>query len=154
MRYYLYILLLFLGISSVCFAQNTIRTGERDGSSFTRGSGRSNSLVDSALLAMKADSIRLREIRIQAKRLTPYLGDPYLAPMDTNRLNTANNTLAEARSTALSYLANLGAASQSRIFSERKESSDFIFKDVLENYIVSPETALFYDTRSPYTQVL
>ena len=154
MRYYLYILLLFLGISSVCFAQNTIRTGERDGSSFTRGSGRSNSLVDSALLAMKADSIRLREIRIQAKRLTPYLGDPYLAPMDTNRLNTANNTLAEARSTALSYLANLGAASQSRIFSERKESSDFIFKDVLGNYIVSPETALFYDTRSPYTQVL
>ena len=81
------------------------------------------------------------------------MGERYIAPMDTNRLNFGNSTLVEANSLAVGYLANVGSPAQTRIFNERKEERDFIFADAYDYYITTPTNAYFYDTKVPYTQV-
>jgi hypothetical protein len=100
-----------------------------------------------------ADSASLEVRRITAYRLTRSIGDAYIAKMDTDRLNYANTTLVEGRSLAVGYLANLGSPAQTKIFSERKEARDFIFADAYDYYITTPENALYYDARLPYTHI-
>lgn len=92
--------------------------------------------------------------RITAFHLTPYIGDQYVALMDTDKYNFAKSTLAEGQSIAMGYLANIGSPGQSRVFSERKESRDFIFADAYDQYITTPNNACFYDTKVPYTNLL
>jgi hypothetical protein len=89
-----------------------------------------------------------------AYRLTPLLGDPYIAPMDTNRFNFANSTFVEGHSLSVGYLANIGSPALTRLFQERKEARDFIFADPYDYYITTPENACFYDTKIPYTNLL
>lgn len=115
------------------------------GSSLSRLSRPNMEIPDSLL----NDSIS-RE-GITAYRLTPRLGDAYVAPMDTNRLNFANSTLVEGRSLSVGYLANMGSPAQTRLYSERREARDFIFADPYDYYITTPENAYFYDTKIPYT---
>lgn len=102
---------------------------------------------------LQTDSAALKSKRIIGYRLTPLLGERYIAPMDTNRLNFGNSTLVEANSLAVGYLANVGSPAQTRIFNERKEERDFIFADAYDYYITTPTNAYFYDTKVPYTQV-
>ena len=108
-------------------------------------------IPDSLLLA---DSLAPGGGRIAAYRLTRAVGDSYIAPMDTNRLNYANSTLMEGQSLAVGYLANYGSPAQTKIFSERREARDFIYADAYDYYITTPEKAYFYDTRLPYTHVV
>ena len=112
---------------------------------------RSTKDPDSLLIA---DSTELKSKKVIAYRLTPLLGDSYMAPMDTSILNTANSTLVEGKGLAIGYLANLGSAAQTRIFSERKEARDFIFADAYDYYITTPENARFYDTKTPFTDIM
>ncbi|MDR1879997.1 MAG: putative porin [Tannerellaceae bacterium] len=142
----------------VIFLVITITAGsaqERGGG----GRGRGLSLSDRSSLAPEApDSVMpvdsVARVRVVAYRLTRDVGDPYVAPMDTNRLNFGNSTLVEGNSLAVGYLSNLGNPAQSRIFSERKEPRDFIFADAYDYYITTPENAAYYDTRLPYTNIL
>lgn len=108
--------------------------------------------IPDSLLA--PDSAAQNTKRLTAYRLTPVLGDRYIAPLDTGRLNFANSTLVESKSLAIGYLANLGSPAQTRIFTERKEERDFIFADAYDYYITTPENAYFYDTKIPYTNVM
>ena len=108
-------------------------------------------IPDSLLVA---DSAALNSKRITAYRLTPSLGEAYVAPLDTNKLNFSNSTLVESKSLAIGYLANLGAPAQTKIFSERQEARDFIFADAYDYYITTPKNAYFYNTKIPYTNVL
>ncbi|MDR1222919.1 MAG: putative porin [Tannerella sp.] len=108
-------------------------------------------LPDSLLL--HPDSSRLSVNRATAFRLTGKFGERYIAPMDTLRLNFSNSILMEGRGLAVSYLANIGAPAQSRIFSEREEDDDFIFARPYQYYITTPENALFYDVKDPYTRI-
>jgi hypothetical protein len=85
--------------------------------------------------------------------LTDKLGERFIAPMDTMRLNFSNSTLLEGRGLAVSYLANIGSPAQSRIFSERDEDNDFIFANPYCYYITTPKNALFYDVKDPYTRI-
>lgn len=101
---------------------------------------------------LKGDS--LSTARITGYRLTRWLGDAYIAPLDTNYLNLSNQSLTEGRSLGVGYLANVGSAAQSLLFNERKESRDFYFVDPFDYYITTPENALFYDTKVPYTDIL
>ncbi|MCD7978585.1 MAG: putative porin [Tannerellaceae bacterium] len=139
---------LFIAVLTI-HAQRAGGGRDRGGFSLSNLSGASSEIPDSLLIP---DSVENR--RISAYRLTPDIGTPYLAPMDTSRLNTAQSTLADNKSLAVGYLANLGAPAQTKIFSERKEARDFIFADAYDYYITTPENALFYDTKIPYTNVL
>lgn len=131
-------------------AQRRPESGKRSFSLGNLSSGKSD-LPDSLL---NADSAALTNKRITAYRLTTLLGDPYVAPMDTSRLNFGNSTLEEAYSLAVGYEANLGSAAQTRIFSERKEARDFIFADPYDYFITDPANAEYYNTKIPYTNIM
>ena len=143
-------LLILLLIPTSLFAQ--VRPGGgKGGFSLSNLSKGNTTLADSLLVK---DSTELKSKRVTAYRLTPLLGDPYVAPMDTDRLNTANRTLVEGKGLAIGYLANLGSPAQSRIFSERKEARDFICADAYDYYLTTPENAQFYDTKLPFTDIM
>lgn len=154
MKHCLYILLII--IISVTSVQAQDRPGSSGGqgkSSFSLSSlSSSNKEIPDSLLV--PDSAALKSKRITAYRLTDKLGDPYVIPMDTGKLNFGNSTLVEAQSLAIGYLGNLGSAAQTRIFSERNESRDFIFADPYHYYITTPQNAEFYNTKIPYTNIM
>jgi len=107
--------------------------------------------IPDSLLVPDSSNISTRPITAYA--LTPHIGDRYIAPMDTNRLNTHNSVLVDGKSLSMAYLSNLGAPHQTRIFSERKEAGDFVYADAYDGYITNSKNALFYDTKIPYTNV-
>jgi len=157
MKHCLYILLLLI-VSAV-----TVQAQREGGRADQRGGGRRGGFSLSNLTSSQkdipdsllvADSAALKSKRITAYRLTPFLGEPYVAPMDTNKLNFSNSTLVESKSLAVGYLANLGSPAQTKIFTERQEARDFIFADAYDYYITTPENAYFYNTKIPYTNVM
>lgn len=151
MKYCLYISLFLIGTATTLQAQRAGRERGGKGTFSLSNKVAQNNIPDSLLLA---DSAALKAKRIIAYQLTPLLGESYMAPMDTNRLNYGNSTLVESKSLAVGYLANLGSPAQTRIFSERKEARDFIFADAYDYYITAPANARFYDTKIPYTNVM
>ena len=154
MKYSIYTFTFLLGIlyiTAVSAQDRTRSRGDRGGRRFSLAMRNAAQAADSLL---SPDSARIGVARINAYRLTDKLGDPYIAPMDTDRLNTADHTLMESRSLAGAYTANMGAPFQSRIFSERSEARDFIFADAFDGDILTPTNAYFYDVKVPYTNIL
>lgn len=151
MKHCLNILLLLIISTTWIHAQRrpSSEKGDRGSFSLSNLSSSQKEIPDSLLIPDSTNSKR-----ITAYRLTGKLGDPYIAPLDTGRLNFGNSTLVEAHSLAVGYLANLGAAAQTRIFNERKEPRDFIFADPYDYYITTPENAYFYNTKVPYTNIM
>lgn len=158
MKHCLYILLLLIVSASTVQAQQGAAKADRRGGGGKRGGFSLSNLTSSqkeipdSLLV--ADSAAMNSKRITAYHLTPLLGEPYIAPLDTHKLNFSNSTLVEARSLAIGYLANLGSPAQTKIFSERQEARDFIFADAYDYYITTPENAYFYNTKIPYTNIM
>ena len=113
----------------------------------------SDGIEGDSLLYMNYDSTKINKNRTTAYRLTEKLGERFIAPMDTQRLNFSNNVLMEGRGVAVGYLANIGSPAQSRTFSERDEDNDFIFANPYSYYITTPKNALFYDVKDPYTRL-
>ncbi|MDR2918340.1 MAG: putative porin [Tannerella sp.] len=145
MKQFIYILLFLTLFSSIVYAQ---RGGSSGRGGFSLAGKNAAQQVDSTLLI--PDSSAQTNRRIYAYHLTPF-GDRVEAPLDTNRLNTANSTLMEGHGVAMAYTGNIASPAQSRIFFERKEERDFIFADVYDYYIITPQNAYFYDTKIPYT---
>lgn len=125
------------------------RMGAKPGGFSLANLSKANQEVPDSLL--KPDSTNTR--RIEAYHLSLIASQRTEAPLDTNRLNYYNSTLADNNSLSYAYLANLGSPGQTRIFSERKEARDFIFADAYDPYIVTAENARFYDTKIPYTHI-
>lgn len=151
MKYCLYILILLTGIVTLAEAQDSGRRPGQSGFSLSNLTRAQQEIPDSLLVS---DSLSLDGKRILGYKITPLLGEPYIAPLDTNQLNFANSTLTEGKSIGIGYLANLGSAAQTRIFTERKEARDFIFADAFDYWITTPENAYFYNTKVPYTHIM
>ncbi|MDR3143151.1 MAG: putative porin [Tannerellaceae bacterium] len=150
MKYTLYYIVAFWIVAAGMVSAQGSR-GNRGGFSLSSRAASRTEIPDSILLA---DSGALQSKRVSAYRLTSSIGDRYPAPMDTNHFNFGNSTLAEARSLGTGYLANLGSPIQTKIFSERREARDFIFADAYDYYIATPENALYYDAKLPYTNIM
>jgi hypothetical protein len=152
MKKWLYLFFFAACCLSTLEAQN--RSGRQAGGRQERGgfslAARNATQLPDSLLA--PDTAAVPTERISAYRLTE-LGDRYLVPMDTDRLNMANNTFVDGRNLAVAYTGNIGSATQSRIFTERRESRDFIFAEPYDAHIVNAQNARFYDTRIPYTNI-
>jgi len=99
MKHSLYILLLLIISASALHAQRR-PGGDRKGFSLGNLSKANQEVPDSLLIP---DSAAISNRRITAYRLTPLLGDPYIAPLDTHKLNFANSTLVESESLAVGY---------------------------------------------------
>ncbi len=151
MKRSIYILLILTGLATLAHAQRPRAGGDGRSFSLSNLTNPQSEIADSLLLN---DSTLLKTQGITAFRLSPFLGMPSVAPMDTNRLNFPNNTYVEGQSLSIGYLGNVGSPAETRIFSERRERRDFIFADPFNYYITTPENALFYDTKNPYTDLL
>ena len=97
MKHSLYILLFLIISASALHAQRR-PGGDRKGFSLGNLSKANQEVPDSLLIP---DSAAISNRRITAYRLTPLLGDPYIAPLDTHKLNFANSTLVESESLAV-----------------------------------------------------
>lgn len=148
MKQFIYISLSLMIFSSIAYAQ---RGGSGGRGGFSLAGKYATEQPDSSLLI--PDSTNLSTRRINAYNITPF-GDRIEAPMDTNRLNTANSTLMEGHGVAVAYTGNIASPSQSRIFFERKEERDFIFADIYDYYITTPQNAYYYDVKLPYSNAL
>ena len=150
MKQFIHIVLLSVLFSGALQAQRSGESRKRGGFSLSGLSSPTSMPADSLV----SDSTRLNSKRITAFRLTDKIGDTYIAPMDTNRMNYYNSTLVEGKSVAIGYLGNLGSPLQSKIFSERKEERDFIFADAYDYYLTTPTNANFFDTKIPYSNLM
>ncbi|MDD4514258.1 putative porin [Massilibacteroides sp.] len=148
MKYCLYIFIIIIISVSSSYAQQG--GGQRGGFSLSNLASSKNALPDSLLFK---DSTELKNKRIIAYSLTPYIGDSYIAPLDTNKLNYANSTLMDGHGLSVAYLGNVGSPAQSRIFSERGEARDFIFADGYNYYKYTPENVHYFDVKTPYSNV-
>lgn len=146
MKRSIYFLLIILGAVSSSQAQQSDRAGGKGRSMLAKSTLSNDSLII-------ADSIPKDTFNIIAYRLTDKLGDPYVAPMDTNWTNFYNRSQIEGQGIAIGYLGNTGSPAQSKIFTERKEARDFIFEDAFDYYRTTPTNALFYNTKIPYTDL-
>ncbi|WP_106828718.1 putative porin [Parabacteroides pacaensis] len=152
MKQRIFIFLLLISSVTLLQAQSTRGQGGKRGFSLSNLSSSSKNVPDSLLVA---DSTKQDSVRIIAYRLTDQLGDPYRAPLDTAWLDFYNISQVENNQRiAVGYLANLGAPEQSKIFSERGEEHDFVFATPFDRYFTWPQTALFYNTKIPYTNIL
>lgn len=86
-----------------------------------------------------------------AWRLSQPLGTPYRVPMDTLIDDFYTTDLPITYSTAYSYTGNLGGASMSKVFFDRPDMPQFIFKQPYDYLIYTPENYTYYNTRIPMT---
>lgn len=149
MKYCVYIFIIIFISATASHAQRG-GGGQRGSFSLSNLSSSKNALPDSILFA---DSAELKNKRIIGYSLTKDIGDSYIAPMDTNRLNYANSTLIDGHGLSVGYLGNMGSPAQSHIFSDRKEANDFIFADGYNYYKYTSQNLLFYDAKTPYSNV-
>ena len=85
MKHCLYIVFFLIISISILQAQQNAGDGKRF--SLSNLSKANEEIPDSLLIP---DSSSLDNKRLKAYRLTPLLGEPYLAPLDTHKLNFAN----------------------------------------------------------------
>jgi hypothetical protein len=149
MKQSIYFLLIILGTVNVLQAQQP----DRDKRSRFANSHTESPEIQLPDSLASQDSTKKDSLGIIAYRLTDKLGTPYIAPMDTSWTNFYNRSQVEGYGTAIGYLGNTGSPAQSKIFSERKEERDFIFEDAFDYYRTTPENALFYNTKAPYTDL-
>ena len=144
MKHCLYIFIIIIISATASHAQRG-GGGQRGAFSLSSLSSSKNALPDSLLFA---DSTELKNKRIIGYSLTQYIGDSYLAQLDTNKLNYANRTLVDGHGLSVAYLGNIGSPAQSRLFSERGEADDFIFADGYQFYKYTPQNVHYYDVKT------
>ncbi len=90
---------------------------------------------------------------IRAWKIDPKLGEVLAADVDTLFLNFQNSNETYGMNGEYNMLGNMGSPRLSRIFMNRKASSEDLFLDPLDFYIRKPENTLFYNTKSPFTNL-
>lgn len=80
------------------------------------------------------------------------LGEIIPVPTDTAVHNFQNLHLADGMSGEYNFLGNMGSPRQSRIFFNRR-SSQFLFVDALDFFLIRPSQFNFTNTKSPYSNV-
>ena len=86
-----------------------------------------------------------------AWKLTQPLGTRYRVPMDTLQLDFYKTDLPYSFDESYAYTGNLSGPGFSRIFFNREETPQFIFKQPFSRYITTPATYTYYNTRLPMT---
>ncbi len=85
--------------------------------------------------------------------ITQPLGTRYDVPMDTLLNGFYKTDIPSSYSPAYGTTGNLGSAAFDKIFFNRPETPEFIFKAPFDHWIQTASTWKFYNTHIPYTQV-
>ncbi len=73
--------------------------------------------------------------------------------LDTGLYNFPNENPINDYSIANAYNGTYGSPLQSRIYFDRTEESDFLFSRPYDAYFTAPEEVLFYNTKTPYSNL-
>ncbi len=74
-------------------------------------------------------------------------------PVDTAHINYQDNNIIDRLSIANSYNGNYGSPIQSKIYIKRSQGSDFMFEDAYKPYLMDAQSAKFYDSSFPFTNL-
>lgn len=92
-------------------------------------------------------------IPIVSWKISDRLGNITPTPFDTIIRNFQNRNISDDLSTAYGYLGNLMLPGQSKIFFDIPEQDRFIFIDSYRNFIKSPDSFDFTNTKIPYSNL-
>lgn len=98
-----------------------------------------------------SDSLNKIPPAIPAWNIDIRTGERKPIPMDTSFVNYHQATLVDGQGVAVGYLGNWGSPAQSKIFSERGETSQFYFLDAFNYYHKRPDNQRFLDTKTPFS---
>ncbi len=141
--------LFILTLIPTCLLAQAPRGG-KGGFSLSNLSKGSNKVPDSLLIA---DSTELKSKKVIAYRLTPLLGDAYGSygyqyPQYSQQYFSRRKRTGDR----LSGESWIGSSDTYLLRTERM--MDFIFADAYDYYITTPENARFYDTKTPFTDIM
>ncbi|MCC8147289.1 MAG: putative porin [Bacteroidales bacterium] len=91
--------------------------------------------------------------KINFWNITERTGEMITAYPDTFLTDYFNRTNVEGFGISEAYLGNLGLATESRVFFDRKDRSHFIFMDPFYRYAKTPGTFNFINTKIPYSNI-
>lgn len=140
----LFILLIFCLSSAVIRAQSN-----NPFSNMTDGQYDSNR-PDSA--TMKGTD-RYVPISVKAWTVDKNFGNIRPADVDTLRHQFMNKHFTEGVNGEFNILGNTGTPRYSRIFMDRKSHTQNVFADAFDFFLIQPDQFLFFNTKSPYTNI-
>jgi hypothetical protein len=143
-----FLFLLLLGIVQPLSAQRFI-----DNNQIPEGGTKDFGALDPSKKKKAAEVITYNS-RFKNVKLTEITGIKDSINLDTTTLNFQNMFFPERNSTLSgSYLYNMGAPFQSKIFTDQIEKTPFIFGKSYEYWITAPFEQIYYNTTTPYTNL-
>ena len=94
-----------------------------------------------------------REIRVKTWHIVSPIAIADSIPVDTVHINFQDVNPIDRYSIANSYNGNLGSPIQSKLYFLRPKNSRFIFGDAYYPYLMCPDNVVFYNTKTPYSNL-
>ncbi|MDR1698512.1 MAG: putative porin [Prevotellaceae bacterium] len=104
-------------------------------------------------LLLLAAPVAAQQKQVQAWRVTNNLGTTQTAAIDTLKTNFQDATPDLQNGILSDFSGNLGSPLQSKEFFRRENNTHFLFAYPYEAYLHTADNILFYDTRTPYSNV-
>ena len=119
--------------------------------------GELESNTDQGMIPNDPDSTKKEKkvvpVDVRAWTIDPLYGDRIDTYVDTLTHHFQNSDHPEGAFGEYATLSNLGSPRQSRIYSERRTWTDFIFAHPFDEFLVSPDRFRYYNTKSPYMNI-
>lgn len=116
-------------------------------------SGMPNSLDPDSLIGKNKIDANTVPHDVRAWKINPRFGEILPADVDTLHLNFQNTNETYGMNGEYNMLGNMGSPRLSRIFINRLPNSENIFLDPLDFFVRRPDNTLFYNTKSPFTNL-
>ena len=105
------------------------------------------------LIVVSAFSQTNKEIRVKTWHVVSPIATVDSIPVDTLHVNFQDVNPIDRFSIANSFNGNLGSPIQSKLYFNRPGNSRFIFADAYYPYITRPDNVVFYNTKTPYSNI-
>lgn len=92
-------------------------------------------------------------VDIYAWTIDERFGNRIMTDVDTLHHQFQNNSLSEGINGHFNTLSNLGSPRLNRIFMERRQGEQFFFTDPIDQFFVTTDRFLFYNTKSPFMNI-
>lgn len=128
-------------------------TGQMNQRRGNMSNGMSGELDPDSLLGKNKVDANTVPHGIYAWKIDPRLGEIIPADVDTLHLNFQNTNETYGMNGEYNMLGNMGSPRLSRIFLNRTSTSENLFLDPLDFFVRKPDNTLFYNTKSPFTNL-
>lgn len=140
-------LLMLIVFKNFAIAQTDMNAGSKN-KSFDPYNFKKEKTVSEEQLIYRGD-------KTKAYWINPNTGDSVRTSMDTITWGFFSRQSADGRSLATGYLGNYNSPWVSKMFFDLpEERNPFFYNDALYQLLYSPQKARFYDTKSPFTNII